>query len=486
MDSKNEKTVGQKYINFAEAVVIFLLVAFIPIPDRILTIESATLTFTGRVALGILLFCLFLWITEPIPFHITGILGIILMLFLKVDSFSTLVKQGFGSDTITFFIGVLTLSAMITRTGLGRRISLFVLSLTGNKTSNILLGFLIAGTLISMWVTDMAVAAMLTPLAISMLEENDMHPKESNFGKALMISCAWGPIIGGVGTPAGAGPNQIAIGFLRDMVNINLSFLEWMKYGVPAAIVLIFPTWFLLLKTFTSEKKTFAKTKEEMKEEFRNLPPLSKDEKTTVIVFAVTVILWLTADSLGKLLGISIPTAAPALLCVVLLFLPGASTVKWKDIQNEISWDSIILIATGISIGLSVYNAGAAEWLAMALLRGVARVSPFMQILLIILIISFLKIGLSSNTVTATVIIPIMIALATAFNLPMMGIIIPSCLTLSLAFILVTSTPTSVIPYTSGYFSIADMAKTGTALTVISSVIMACIVFVIGKISGIY
>lgn len=482
---KNEKTVKQQYLNFAEALILFLAVAFLPLPEKLLTIESAVLTAQGRLALGVLVSCLFMWVTEPMPFHITGIFGIIFMLVLKVDTFSALVKQGFGSETITFFIGVLTMSSMITRTGLGKRISLFVLSLTGNKTKSILLGFLIAGTMISMWVTDMAVAAILTPLAVSMLDENGMKPG-SKFGKALLISCAWGPIIGGIGTPAGAGPNQIAIGFLRDMVNVDISFLEWMKYGVPSALLLIVPAWMILIKFFPSETNTLNKSKEEMKQEFKALPSFSHDEKVTVAVFIITVFLWLFADTLGALLGISIPTAAPALFCVVLFFLPGMSTVKWKDIQNEISWDSIILIATGISLGLAVYNAGAAEWMALLLLRYIVNLPAILQILLIILIISVLKIGLSSNTVTASVIVPIIIALAEIFNLPIMGIVVPACLTLSLALILVTSTPTSVIPYSTGYFSIQDMAKSGTVLTAVSSLIMTVVIYVIGVANGIY
>lgn len=124
---RKSKTTAQKYINFVEALAIYLLVAYFPLPSSILTIETAVLTASGRVALGVLFACLFLWITEPVPFHITGFLGVLLMLLLKVDSFATLIKQGFGSETIVFFIGVLTLSAMITRSGLSSGILTLVI-----------------------------------------------------------------------------------------------------------------------------------------------------------------------------------------------------------------------------------------------------------------------------------------------------------------------------------------------------------------------
>ena len=105
---------------------------------------------------------------------------------------------------------------------------------------------------------------------------------------------------------------------------------------------------------------------------------------------------------------------------------------------------------------------------------------------MILIIISFLKVGLSSNTVTATVIIPIMIVMAQQFGLPMMGIVVPASLTLSLAFILVTSTPTNVIPYSAGYFNISDMAKAGTVLTLLSAVILAVAIYGVGTLTGIY
>ena len=108
------------------------------------------------------------------------------------------------------------------------------------------------------------------------------------------------------------------------------------------------------------------------------------------------------------------------------------------------------------------------------------------RIFMIIFIISILKVGLSSNTVTASIIIPIMIVLAFTYKLPVLGIVIPACLTLSLAFILVTSTPTRVISYSAGYFSIGDMARAGVVMTMISCVILSFSIYFIGLLTGIY
>ena len=480
------RNLRSRYISFLAAIAVYLFISYMPLGDSVLKIDGSVLDMTGRRSLGILAFCLVLWIREPVPFHVTGFIGILFMCFAKIDTFANLIKQGFGNDTVVFFIGVLTLSSVVTRTGIGKRISVYILSKTGNSTSRILLGFLIVGPLLSMWMTAMAAAAILMPLAVTVLQEEEMKPMESNFGKALMIACAWGPLIGGIGTPAGAGPNPLAIGFISDIAGIDISFTQWMIYGIPSVALLIIPSWIILLLFFRPEKKYLNKSKEDMEHDFKQLSPISRDERHAIIIFLITAFLWITSGWLSRILGIKIGTSVPAVLCLCLFNFPGVISISWKEIQKEISWDGILLIACGISLGLAVYNAGAAEWLALLLLKGIVHMPVLVRIFMIIFIISILKVGLSSNTVTASIVIPIMIVLAFTYKLPVLGIVIPACLTLSLAFILVTSTPTSVISYSAGYFSIGDMARAGVVMTMISCVILSFSIYFIGLLTGIY
>ena len=483
---KGKNPILKKVITLAVALAMLILAIKIPLPASILQAGDVPLTPVGRTALGVLLFSLVLWVTEAIPFHMTGLLGIFLLALLGVDKFTNIVKIGFGNDIVIFFLGVLILSSYISRSGFGKRISLFILSKTGNSTAMILLGFLVAGCLISMWITDMAVAAMLMPLARAILKEEGLRPLESRFGRALLIACAWGPSIGGIGTPAGAGTNPLAIGFLKSMAGIDITFLKWMLYGVPAALLLIPPTWAVLMLFFRPELKRLSKTREEMQAEFRNLPRMDREEKVTVFVFMVTVALWITSPMLGRMLGIDIPISMPAILTCVLFFLPGMSRIRWKEIEPDISWDGILLILAGISIGMMLYNSGAAKWLSLLLLGGIGNLHPFLLILAVVLIVSLLKVGLSSNTVTAAIVIPIVISMAQGMNLSVMAVALPAGITASVALVLVTSTPTNVIPYSAGYFTIGDMARAGSVLTLIASLVLAAVIYVIGGLTGVY
>lgn len=483
---KNAPSAGTRIIFLVIAFAAAVLFAAFPLPESVRTVGDATLAPAGQTAMGILLFALILWMTEAVPFHVTGMLSIFLLAVLKVGSFKDIVMIGFGNHIFVFFIGVLTLSSFITHSGLGNRISVYLLSKTGNRTSIIILGFLVVGALLSMWITNTAVAAMLMPLGVSILKEEGVVPMKSNFGKALMISSAWGPIIGGITAPSGAGPNPLAIGFLKEMAGVDLSFAGWMMYGVPAGFLLLLPTWGMIMLFFRPEMKRLKKSKEELHAEYAALPPMDREEKVTLVIFLLTVTLWLTTPLFEKWLGISIPISMPVLLTACLFFFPKVSGISWSEVEKEISWSSILLIVTGISIGMMLYETGAAGWLAVVFLGGIGNMHPFMQVFLVVLIISFLKIAFSSNTVTATIIIPIMITLAMNLGIDPLSISMPAALTTSMAFILVTSTPTNVIPYSAGYFSIKDMAVAGVFMTIVASIIVSGTIFVIGNFTGLY
>lgn len=476
----------KKWIYIGISIIALMFIMNINLPASFTNVQDAPLTAEGQKALAILVFALILWITEAIPFHFTGLLSMVLLALAGIDSFSNIVTLGFGNNNVVFFIGVFILSAFINRSGLGKRIVISCLSVTGNNTKYILLGFITVGTLISMWVSDMAVAAMLMPLAKSLLDEEGVKPMESNFGKSLLIAVSWGSLIGGLGTPAGNGPNPIAIGFMKDMAGIDMSFLDWMKYGVPISLILIPVAWGLLLLVFKPEIKYLKKTNEEIKREAKNQPKFSRDEKLTLIIFVVTVLLWLFSSKISELLGVSIPISLPVICTTMLFFFPGVSKTKYKEIEKDMSWSSIVLVLSGISLGMILYNTGVANWIALGLLGSIGELGTIMMILVVVLSISIMNIALSSATVSASIVMPIVIQLSMTIGVPVLSIAFPAALATSLSFILITSTPTNVIAYSAGYFSIKDFAKVGVIMSIASCVIVALCMLGIGLMTGLY
>ena len=403
-----------------------------------------------------------------------------------ITDFASAVRAGFGNPLIVFFIGVLFLSTGFTRSGLGTRMVLHVLRLSGTRTDRVLLGFITAGALLSMWITDMAVAAVMLPLGVGVLRDAGLKPLESNYGRALMISCAYGPLIGGIGTPAGTAANLIALSYLEELAGVSISFGQWMLLGVPAAVLMIPMGWWLLLRIFPPEIERLPFDRAEIEQKLAALGPLEPVERKTLAIFALTITGWLITPWLADLTGgrVDPPVQAVALFGGLTLFLPAIRVMTWKEAQQNMDWGGVMLIVAGLSLGLMVFETGAARWLAQLLLGNLILIPELLRPFVIVIAVALLHLLFSSNTVTGSLIMPILLALALDLGLDAWTIAAPAAFTSTLAFILVTESPTNVLPYSAGYFSIRDMAKVGIWMTLAAAVAVTVSVNVMGLIGG--
>ncbi len=472
---------------FLAATTAMLVVHLLPTPEPLERAgEVIALTPDGKTCLAILLFAVTLWVTEAMPFPATSLLVLVLLPAFGITDFSSAVNAGFGNPLIVFFIGVLFLSTGFTRSGLGTRMVLHVLRLSGTRTDRVLLGFITAGALLSMWITDMAVAAVMLPLGVGVLKDAGLQPLQSNYGRALMISCAYGPLIGGIGTPAGTAANLIALSYLEELAGVSISFGQWMLMGVPAAMLMIPAGWWLLLRIFPPEIERLPFDRSEIDRKLAALGPLKPVERKALAIFALTITGWLVTPFLADLTGgrVDPPIQAVALFGGLTLFLPTIRVMTWKEAQQSMDWGGVMLIVAGLSLGLMVFETGAARWLAQLLLGNLALVPMLLQPFVIVIAVALLHLLFSSNTVTGSLIMPILLALALDLGLDAWTIAAPAAFTSTLAFILVTESPTNVLPYSAGYFSIRDMAKVGVWMTLAAAVCVTASVTVVGLFSG--
>lgn len=474
---------------FLLAFAVLAIVLYLPCPEPLSRGgELIPLNWDAKATLGLLLLAIVLWITEVIPFSITALMVMLLIPVFRIDSFKHVVSLGFGNQIITFFIGVLILSSAFSRSGLGKRLSYLILSVMGTRPNMVILGFLIVGASLSMWVTDMAVAAILMPLGMSILRQSGVKPMESNFGKALMISCAWGPLYGGIATPSGCGPNPLTISFLKELANIDIDFVSWMSMGLPASILMVPAGWFVITRMFPPEIERVPISRDEIKKELLEMGPFTYKERWTLVIFLITIATWIATPFIRDITAgsIALPMQGVALGGALLLFIPGIEVISWKQAQSDVDWGGIILICAGISLGMVVYNTGAARWLAWVFLGPVVQLPGILRVFAIVLSVSLLHMVFSSNTVTGTIIIPLLIALSTDLGINPWVVCAPAAFTSSLAFILVTETPTNVIPYSAGYFAIKDMAKAGIVMTLVAAVCVGISILVFGGLNGVY
>ena len=474
----------RKVVALGAAVVLMLAIAFAPSPAPLERAGNViALTPDGQACLAIMALAIVLWVTEALPFAATSLLVLLLIPAFGITDYRRVVQAGFGDPIVTFILGALILSAAFTRAGLGTRLAYHVLLRVGTRTDRVLLGLLVVGTAISMWIPDVAVAAMLLPIAVGLLRDAGLQPGQSQFGRALMIAVAFGPLIGGIATPAGTSANLVAMAQLRQLAGIDISFTTWMAYGTPAAVLMLPFAWWILLWLFPPEIPRLPVTIDEVRLRLSQLGPLARVERVTLVIFLAVIATWVLTPLLSAWTGgrIAPPIEAVALAGGVCLFLPGVKVLTWKEAEREVEWGGLMLIVAGLALGLVVFESGAARWLAWILLGEIRSVPDLVQPFVIVLAVAGLHMMFSSNTVTATIIVPILIALATDLGLDTWSLVAPAAFTSSLAFILVSEGPTTIIPHASGYFSIKDMAKAGVLMTIAAA---ACVAVAVQLVRG--
>ena len=468
------------------AMAVMVGVLLLPTPDPVTTPGGLVeLSPSGKASLAVLLMAVVLWATEAVPFAITGLLAIVFLVVTGVEDFARLVEWGFGNTIILFMLGVLLFSAAISETRLLKRATAWLLRVLGDRPALIILAFLFVGAMVSAWVSDMGVAALMVPLALAILRDAGVQPRQSNFGRALMIACAWGPIMGGVATPAGCGPNPLTMEFLADLAGIPFSFVDWMILGYPAALLMVPCGWVVLLQVFPLEPVRLKAAKHDP--ENRDTGPLQAREVVALAVFLLMVLLWVFPGQIHQLTGGRVDyldIRFVAIACSLIFFLPGVGFMTWKQAEASVTWGGVILVATGLAVGKAVHATGATGWLSWVAFRHLGELSPVLMVYAVVFGVSVLKVLFSSNTVTGVIMVPLLIALADQLGLDHRLVAIPAGISASLAFVLVTSTPTNVVPYATGYFSIMDMAKAGLIMTFVSSACVTAAVCIVGPLSG--
>jgi solute carrier family 13 (sodium-dependent dicarboxylate transporter), member 2/3/5 len=473
---------GRRLVIFVVGCLLVLLAWALPVPEPIVADgKTIALTQSGKLCLGILALVVLFWMTEIMPFAITGFLAVVLLHAFGVQNFTAILAKGFGHPIATFVIGILLFSLAVTKTGLGNRLTRVLLAKVGRSSRRVLFAFMVTGGCLSAWMSDAAVAAILMPIAVGILRHEGVKPLESNFGRALLISCVWGPSIGGIATPAGAAPNPLSLSYLKEMAGVEKNFIDWMIFGVPAALVLLPVAWFLLITLFPPEMK-----------ELKHVPlgredgrAWSRAEVTTAAVFLLTVTLWITAPQIKAATGLSLSMEYVIFSTVLIFFIPKLDVLAWTDVHRDFSWSALLLVMTGIAIGFVLGDVGVAEWLSYSVLHHVGQLPVYGMIVLTAVIVAILHNLFASNTITAVVMVPIVLHSAMLMGAPPWLAVAPAAFMSTMGLILVTTAPTNMIPYSAGYFSIRDFAKAGVVVSLVGSVVIGSVIYLIHVVFGI-
>ena len=461
------------------ALVILVTLGLWNMPSEWFGIEN--LTVIQQRVIAIFAFATLMWILEIVSSWATSVAIIVLMLLFCSDSgIAPMVNEeevgkllsyksvmaSFADPIIMLFIGGFVLAIAATKTGLDAQLAKVLLRPFGTRSEMVLLGFLLVTGLFSMFVSNTATAAMMLTFLAPVFHQ---LPPEGKGRIALAMSIPVAANLGGMGTPIGTPPNNIALKYLNDPegLNMGLGFGQWMMFMFPLVIVLLFISWRLLLKFFPFTQKTV---------ELKIDGGMQKGFQSTVVIvtFILTVILWLS----DQVTGINANTVAMIPFCVFAL----TGVINKRDLE-QINWSVIWMVAGGFALGYGLNSSGLAANAVESIPFG--EFSPLL-ILIIGGAICYMLSNFISNSATAALLMPILAMVCGAMGdklAPIGGtstVLIGVAIAASSAMILPISTPPNALAFATGYVKQNDMAKVGIIMGIISMLLGFGLVYLMG------
>lgn len=455
---------------------VFVSTFFLSTPDE--------MSENGFRLLGVILWMAIWWISEVVPIAVTALLPIILFPSLNILNIQE-TGSNYGHKYIFLFIGGFILANAIQKWNLHKRIALNIILKIGGSTDKIILGFMLATGFLSMWISNTATTVMMLPIALSVINQLNDHPdtlenENKVFGKALMLGVAYSASAGGIATLIGTPPNLIFAGFAQDNFNIEISFFQWMKIGLPISIVLMVFIWLLLTKyAFKLNKVGFPGGKEEIKRLLFKMGKISNEEKKILFVFTLTILCWIFRKNTINLLIPNFDDSMIAISSAIILFIIPSKDkkepiLKWKDAVT-IPWGILLLFGGGLSIAKGFQSTGLDTWIGEQL-TFMTFTNSFIIILIVVAGVNFLT-EMTSNMATTAMLLPVMIPIANLMQINPYLLLVGTTLAASCAFMLPVATPPNAVVFGSRLLKISDMVKAGIMINIFSIILILIMVY---------
>ncbi len=453
----------------------------------LLFFDPEGLSYEARAVLATTLWVATWWITEAVPIPATSLLPLVLMPITGALDSGT-VSSSYGNDIIFLFLGGFFIATAMEKWNLHKRMALAIIDFVGTSTQRILLGFMIATAFLSMWVSNTASTMMMVPMALAITAQVadalKGTPQERDlpvFEKALIFGVGYAGTIGGIGTLIGTPPNIILAAQARQLFDVEITFASWMMVGVPVVILLLSIAWLYLGRVaFRMNIRELPGGRRLIHQEREALGRTSYEEKVVAWVFAFAAFMWISRGFIWNDLLPEITDGMIAVFATVLLFtMPARNALarrvlEWKD-AVKIPWGILLLFGGGLAIASGFRETGLSEWMGtqLTVLDGFHLAVIITSATLLILFLT----EITSNTATATMIMPVVASLALALGIHPFALMIPCAMAANCAFMLPVGTPPNAIIFATDKLTILEMVRTGFLMNLIAVVLIVLMIY---------
>jgi len=502
----------RKLLAFVVAVIGTAAIAAAPSPEG--------LSIRGQYAIATMFFAAVLWVTGVIPLAVTALSIPVLLTAFGVYSGIDPALAGFADHLIFLFIAGFMLANALQKYNIDRRIALWIMTKMGSSPRRLILAIMLATAFLSMWVSNTATTAMMTPIALGVLAQvigreqvleadGDDAEAFSNMQIATLLGTAYAASVGGVGTIIGTPPNAVVVTQLDAMLDYSIGFGEWLLIGLPIVAITLPLVWYVLtFRLYPPEIDDVSGAREQAREYLREEGSLSPRGRRVAYIFTATAGLWvlggfdllfegwlpaawyttLFGGSGTTIFGVEGHQGLLYYVMVGLYAIPAlvlADTVEWEDLV-DIDWGTILLFGGGISLADAFETTGATRWIAESVFGSLTG-QPIVLVVAAVVLLVILLTEMTSNTATSAIIVPILIGIGGVFAATLglsdvaaaVFLAVSGAVAASFAFALPVATPPNAIVFGSGHLKQRHMMRAGMVLNVLMTAVLTGLIWLL-------
>ncbi|MDP4163001.1 MAG: DASS family sodium-coupled anion symporter [Bacillota bacterium] len=472
-DESGTVTTKIKWKSLLLSLILLLIILLLPKQDG--------LPVAGQRSLAVLAFSITLWVTEAVTFpvsaaFIVALLTVLLGISPSIDGGSIIGTKvalewslsGFSSGAVALVAGALFLSAAMQETGLDRRLALAVLSKVGSSVRGILIGIIVVGILLALFIpSPTARVGAMIPIVLGMMSAFGIQ-KTGRLTSLLIMATAHTATIWSIGIKTATPQNMVGLNFIENAFPFSVSWMQWFLAAAPWSVAMSVVLYFVLLMFIRPDSMTISSGTDVIKKQLSDLGALSGSQIRLLFISFGALVLWATE---GKIHFFDSTTIV--LMVVAVMLAPQIGVLKWEDAEKKIPWGTIILFATGISLGTVLIKTKGASWLASIVFNsfGLSHVSLLVLMATLVGFTIVIHLGFASATSLASTLMPIVIAFVESLNvggpLKGMGIALITQFAIGFGFILPVNAPQNMLAFGSGTVKTEHFIKTGITLTII-------------------
>lgn len=439
---------------------------------------------TSWQVLGLVGWMALWWALEAIPLAATALLPIIIVPLLGVPDARTVLAE-YANPSVLLLLGGFLVALAMERWQLHRRMAFAIMLKVGTEPRRLVLGMMLATAFISMWVSNTSSALMMLPVAIaiaSMTAPIGAAPPArdlAHFTAALLLAVAYGATIGGMGTLIGTPTNALVQGFMARNFGVDITFLDWLAFGLPTVALLLPAAWFLLVRVgLPFDPRRIPIDRSAVHAGFAGLGGLSIQEKRVAVVAIAAAVLWVTRPWLSALPGLGgLDDTVIAVAAGLSLFLiPSGSSrealLRPSDLA-ALPWTVLLLFGGGLALAAAIQESTLAQTLGVLLAGLGGWPLPLLIIAMVLVLIVWTE--LNSNVSTAATFMPIMAAVAAGSEHSVLALVAPAAMAASAGFMLPVGTPANALVFGSGRVSIGQMLRAGWSVNLAAAVVISTV-----------